>query len=332
MTVVSEQLSSQHESAEQVAHNFVERFIQLEGWTTLAEAFDEHIAIDTLSIKEFTNKHLDFRAGKERQQVGTVELTPEQDAAIMALATELGMQGETNATKDHYDIVTVLGGANQSNLLRVRHAKKQMDRLSEQGNPVPYMVLLGSGRLLTDKEKESTANYAPGATTEFDLLNGALEHEFGVSATDEKVIELKNFSSKVVGEQDKDFWKVRSYTLPSGTEVLSVSAPQVVGQRRVNTEDTVRFMNEVMGREMLDGKDVLNVTTDLYVDFQHPDLLRYLSLQSGAKVETIGYGGVDRPAATYGQEINSAANQVQLLQQELELRASTERLPAEVQA
>ena len=176
MSVITEQLPLQHESAEQAAHDFVEKLTHAESLRYLTEAFNEPNYRDVRGFKEFSNKHLDFRSGKERQQVGTVELTVEQEAAIMATATEFGMQGETNARDNNYDVVTVLGGANQSNLLRVRHAKKQMDRLAEQGNPVPYMILLGSARKISEKERENTANYAPGAETEFDLLNGALEH------------------------------------------------------------------------------------------------------------------------------------------------------------
>jgi hypothetical protein len=316
MTMIAERALHEQVTAKEAAIAFLEHLAHAETLPVLVNSFGvempENIqTADRLTwLKGFTNEHLDFREGKERQQVEATELSPEQQSAIMATATELGMQGTTEAQKNHYAFVTVLGGANQSNLLRVRHAKAQMER----GVTAPYMVLLGSARKLSDAEKKNVINYAPQAETEFDLLNAALEHEFGVNANDEHVIDMHK-----PGNLDAtDAWKVRSYSLPNGTEVLSVSAPLNEGTGRPNTADTYRFMNEVVGRDMLEGQDVLNVTTDLYAPFQEPDALRLLGLPSGAIIETIGYGGIDRPASMYGQEINSVFNQAVLLQQALQ--------------
>jgi hypothetical protein len=230
---------------------------------------------------------------------------------VFAAAHELGMVDDSHTKKTHHDYVNILGGANLSPLLRVKYAKAEIDRAAA-ATP-PNLVLLGSARGLSATEKIKTSGYAPGARDEFDLMNGAVETVFDASPIAEDTIDIKNTGAK---EPEKGKWKVRYYD-NNGIRILSLSAPQVEGTRRVNTADTYRFLKAIVGLDMLDGASILNVTTAHFGAFQHADALRLLGIPARAEIETIGYGalyaGSERKPHELLQEINSAYNQATLL-------------------
>ena len=310
-----------------------------------AEAFVEHIAMnpqvlglaesfgyeiprggsitDRLErLKEFSNATWDSRNGGERWDAVSKELTSHQSDEVFAAAESWNMVRSTEPTKDHYDFVTILGGANMTPLLRVQYAK---ERLGAKDIQVPYMVLLGSSRQLNDAEKTKTAEYAPGAKDEYDLMNAAVEKVYGVKSEDEQTIDLRNFGASISGPADKNMWRVRYYQTPDGMHIMSVSAPQIEGDKRVNTADTYHFIRDVVGKEMLEGANVLNVTNAHFVPFQHADATRLLGLETGAHVETIGfsadYANIVRKPQDLLQEMNSAINQADLLQKALKQRS-----------
>jgi len=307
--------TSNPEAAEHVARETIERFISNPELLELASAFGfEPQEGDLLpQLKEFSNQHWDFRKGKERHDTDFDVLDDDKKAKAMEAAASLGMVGFTEPKKDDYNFVNVPGGAKQSPILRVSYAKNQMEA---HGIQPKAMFLLGSSRQLGEAERADVQNYAPGAKDEFDLMNAAAEQVFGVQLQSEDTIQLDNTKN---GRQasEPDAWRVRYYQAPSGLHIISVSAPQIEGERRVNTADTFHFVREVVGAEELNGANILNVTTDLYVPFQDADAKRLLGLTSNAKIETIGYGGIDRPPESYLQEINSAFNQMILLQDAL---------------
>lgn len=267
------------------------------------------------ALKDFSNKTWDFRSGKERQQSAGADFDEDLQAEIFAAADQWHMVESTHPSKRKYDFVTIPGGANMAPLLRVQYAKEQIEA---NGVHVPYMILLGSSRKLTEAEREKTAQYAPKAQDEYDLMNSAVETVYGVKSADQTTIDLNNFG---VRAKDKDLWKVRYYEAAGGMKILTISAPQVEGEKRVNTADTYRFMNEVVGADMLNGASVLNVTTAHFVPFQQADALRLLGIKSNARVETIGYSadyaGGKRQAHELLQEMNSAINQTALLTEAL---------------
>ncbi len=79
------------------------------------------------------------------------------------LETETPLSGE-------FDAVIALGGARQSNLDRTRYAVEA----TKEGNAnFKHLIVAGSSRELNEAEQENVANYAPGATTEFEACVGA---------------------------------------------------------------------------------------------------------------------------------------------------------------
>ncbi|MGH7156926.1 MAG: hypothetical protein ACREGG_02350 [Candidatus Saccharimonadales bacterium] len=75
-----------------------------------------------------------------------------------------------NSLIGHYDAVIVLGGARQANLDRARYA---IECEKKEQASFRHLIIAGSDRELKPAEVEATANYAPGAVTEFDLCAGA---------------------------------------------------------------------------------------------------------------------------------------------------------------
>ena len=275
---------------------------------------DKYESLDQL--KKISNDNWDFRKGKERQEAVETSFNEEETKSIIDAANALGMIDSSSPQRESYDFCTVLGGANRSPLLRVQYAKEQIDN---SGVSVPYIILLGSSRPLDDDEKAKTEDYAPGAQDEFDLMNGAVETVFGVKSDNEETISLQNTSPKTA---DSDRWRVRYYKASDGTSILSLSAPQIEGEKRVNTADTYIFMRAVVESEMLQGSSILVVTSAIFVPFQYADALRLLGVPEKAEVETIGYdasyGGLpERETQALLQEINSTLNQTKLLADEL---------------
>lgn len=71
-----------------------------------------------------------------------------------------------------FDIVGVLGAARQAPKDRALYAARA---IHEGRATAQKVVIVGSARKLGEAEQENTANYAPGAVTEFDLCVGAAE-------------------------------------------------------------------------------------------------------------------------------------------------------------
>jgi hypothetical protein len=77
-----------------------------------------------------------------------------------------------------FDAAISLGAARQANLDRLRYVA---EAVHEGRAEAKRIIIAGSARKLNEAEQENTVNYAPGATTEFDLCVGAaatVEKEF----------------------------------------------------------------------------------------------------------------------------------------------------------
>jgi len=321
-----ELLQTSHESVINEATAFVDKIAYGPAVQDLAKSFgymrpeSDNPTDELEALKTFTNKYWNFRNGGERWNAVAPDFKEESDA-IFAAADEWNMVKSTEPTKDHYDFVTVPGGGKVSPFYRVKYAKEQMEK---HGLEIPYMILLGSARPLDKKngEPEAAAFYAPNAKDEFDLMNASVETHYDIKHDDERIINLYNTNPNAA---DRDMWRVRLYETDDGMKIFSVSAPQIEGTSRVNTGDTYLFMEEVVGKEMLSGKDVLNVTGAQFTAFQHADALRLLGLKADAHIETIGYeaayAGTERMPHELLQEMNSAINQAYMLDEALGMAA-----------
>jgi hypothetical protein len=327
------------ESPEVRAQAELDSFVTNPGLSELATLFGEPELPDDPSkrltaLQEVAAQHWDFRKGAERMDVNwgeenLQEQNSEQTHIVFNATDKLGMVESSHPERDHYDFMTILGGANLSPLLRLRYGLSA-------GATFGAVVLLGSDRKVGPKERSATDTYAPGAVTEYDLMNGAAETLLGDRIVARDTFEIKNPEGRVTG--DSKNWKVKYYELDDGTPIFSLSSDFLPDRdttkdarkqkNRANSADTYAFMRNLAGDMLNPDAHVLNVTNAFYKPFQHLDGVRELELPTGAHVETIGfragYGvmGQRRTASQLLQETKGAVDAAVRLQQRIDTYVS----------
>lgn len=286
------------------------------------EATEDQDRLDQL--QQFMTQNWEARNGTERQAVNWDDpddpSAQEASRKVFELTAYLNMVESSHPKHDEYDYLVILGGANLAPFDRLRYGM-------EQGAKYKHIVLLGGGRKVGENEKPKTDTYAPGARTEFDLMNGAVETLLGDQIIRDETVDLREPAGRA--EHDSKNWKVRMYELKDGTNILSLSSdfePEKDQSKdarqhknRSNSGDTYAFMREILGESMLnaDAKALL-VTNAFYTNAQHLDAVRELTLTTGAQVETIGYdaayGGTVRTAKQLKQELKSGIDAAVRLQ------------------
>lgn len=322
------------DSPEVRAQAELDSFIANPGLTELATLFGEPDLPEDPSerlaaLKEVAAQHWDFRKGAERMDVNWDETNLQEEGSEQWHATfeatdKLGMVESTKPAREHYDFLTILGGANLAPLLRLQYGL-------EAGSTFGAVVLLGSDRKVGANERPKTDTYAPGAVSEYDLMNGAVETLLGDRIGARDTFEIKNPEARVAG--DPKNWKVKYYELDDGTPIFSLSSDFLPDRdttkdarkqkNRANSADTYAFMRNLAGDMLNADAHVLNVTNAFYKPFQHLDGVRELELPTGAHVETIGfeagYGntGLKRTASQLLQETKGAIDAAARLQQRI---------------
>jgi hypothetical protein len=97
----------------------------------------------------------------------------ETKKVIMDTAEAMRMLEIETPLEGRFDVVIALGGARQANLDRIRYAVNAYKEGKASGTF--WLIVAGSDRELNEAEQDNTANYAPGAKTEFDLCVGAAQ-------------------------------------------------------------------------------------------------------------------------------------------------------------
>jgi hypothetical protein len=229
-------------------------------------------------------------------------LTESQRDVIKEAARELGLIGIEIPRKNSYDFVWVLGGARLSCLLRPRLVAHLV---SEHSLHCGTIALLASERPISSTERNATDTYAPGAETEFDLINRGAEIAFNMpsSFTEERNDDAINKNqSWIIRRYDKveDFPLVMSMSAPS-------SEPE---KRRANSADTYEFFFHHV--QVPPGSSLLLITSQIYVPYQQLEAIRTVALRHNIVIETVGFPlewsgnlqGMTEPS-NYLQEIRS---------------------------
>lgn len=94
----------------------------------------------------------------------------ETKGVIMRAAEGMRMLETETPLSGRFDVVIALGGARQSNLDRSRYA---VEAVKGGKAGINQLIVAGSSRELNEAEQKATENYAPGASTEFELCVGA---------------------------------------------------------------------------------------------------------------------------------------------------------------
>lgn len=243
-----------------------------------------------------------------RWQLDDSEFTDEDSSLILNSARQLGLVETREPSEKQYSYILVLGGARLSCLLRPRLAAEIIKKNNIKTRAV---VLLASGRPVTDSERIATDTYAPGAKDEFALMNAGAEQSFGVDAR----FDQDQWTDPANPNKN---WAIRRYGNNSFQfpNVVSLSAPSSEpGKRRANSMDTYKFFMENFDIDT--GDSLLLVTSQIYVPYQQLEAIRTLALPNNILVETIGFPpvwGGDLQGMTgptnYLQEIRSTIQSV----------------------
>ena len=214
-----------------------------------------------------------------RWLVDDSSLTEAQRNITKESARELGLIGQEIPNKNTYDFVWVLGGARLSCLLRPRLAARL---ITERGLLCSMIALLSSAREVAETETEATDTYAPGAKTEFDLINKGAEREFNIKAsfTEERYADDENPNGS---------WVIRTYDkIGNLPPLLSLSAPSSrLYPLPANSADTYNFFFEHI--QVPPGSSFLLITSQIYVPYQQLEALRTVALKHNVVIETVGF-------------------------------------------
>lgn len=262
----------------------------------------------------FADEHWNVRKHKERGEInwgGTLA----EESQFYEQFVALGMVESSKLAGEEYDFLLVLGGANRSPLQRLQYGL-------EQEVHYKHIALLGAGRPVGKAELAKVDDYAPGAQTEYDLMDGAARTLLGDSLNADEALPLNQTGPKVLPK----YWKLNYFETTDGQHVFSLHSDYEVqntrsGKNRAKTGDTYKFFRELAG-DMLDtDTQVALATNAMFINAQRLDAVRELTLQTGVQVDTIGfsadYAGVNRTEGQLLQELKAAISAADRLQTSL---------------
>ncbi|MFJ6199404.1 hypothetical protein [Micromonospora sp. NPDC092111] len=236
-----------------------------------------NLAATLAGLDDFSARHWDFRAGRERPEAREPALDPATTRLVLAAAAALGLVHPVPPARPDYAHLVVLGGLAPACLRRVAYAA----HLLRTGPAVTGEVaVLGSFRPLAELEHRTLAEAGlPPCATEVDVLDAAVRRVFGVPGPADR--------DGHDADHPHHCWASRTYRPAGLPPVRVLAAPSGdPGRRRAHTADTQRFW---AGHVRLGpGDPVLAVTAPIYVPFQHCDALRTLALPYGCGVDTVG--------------------------------------------
>ena len=224
-------------------------------------------------------KTKDAKTGEAaRWLVNNEAVTPRQEKVVLENVEKLGLKGISEPLLEQYDYIIALGGARMSCLFRPKYVKEVIDK---RGFSTKAVVMLSGMRTVSESERMATDTYAPGAETEFDLINVGSERVFGLQReyTEERYCSVNPNSS----------WAVRKYADPKyDFPVLSVSGPSSEPEkRRANSADTFCFFAEK--QQIQPESKVLLITSQIYVPYQQMEAVRTWAIPNNLYVETVGF-------------------------------------------
>lgn len=249
---------------------------------------------------DFSSRHWDFRAGRERNLASAPELTPAQEAAALEAAEAIGLPASRPPRRSEYDVVLILGGLVRACVTRPRYARELVDA----GLKVGKVVALGGFRPLAGDEPHLAEQLNVAARNEFGAMLAGLKAAFPHAGE----ARVETSTGETPGNAD---WAIARFD----DDLLSViAAPsRDPGRRRANTADTFAWW--AGGVPDLPHKHLLLITNPIYVPYQGAAATEALGIPIDVTVETAGIsaaaadlGPHTQPfgPANYLQEIRSA--------------------------
>ena len=240
----------------------------------------------------FSAAHWDFRAGRERNLARAPALTAEQVRLVFALAPALGLAGQERPARDGYDAVVMTGGMVRADLVKPRHVAAML----ANGLEARTIVFLGGFRAFAGDEAEIARGLGLDAHDEFSAMVAGMQAAFGPLG--EPVVR-EGAAATPFGSWRELRWS------RGGMEFVVLAAPSSVpGERRADTADTYRFWAEQ--RRAPHERDVLLVTTPIYVPYQGAVAVQLLGLEHGLAVETVGTSEAANDLGEFSQVFTAA--------------------------
>lgn len=270
-------------------------------------------------LTEFSDRW-NFRQGKERNLVESLDFSEPAASVIFEAAEELGLRGSDRPQGAEFDHVVILGGLARACVSRPREAARL---LGEGGVEAGHLVALGGFRLLKGGEEELVRDFlGVDVIDEYEAMDAGVRSAFGLGE-----------SASVEGERSEQLgasWEVRTYERDAALPVHVVAAPSSEpGARRANTADTYEWLASRSGW-IEPESSMLIVTTNIYRPYQQADAIRMLTLPHGIEVEVFGgLPGASDPRLSkdfrphdYLQEIRSTIASMSRLRAAIEERTA----------
>ena len=242
--------------------------------------------LDLLSRLAGLSTDWDFRRNRERSSIErgpvTVNGRPVPDSLIIGAARALGMVDATPLALPvagrEFSYLVVLAGQARACVNRAHYAA----HLLRSGLRTGTIVAIGAHRQLGAGEPERAAQAGLGhLTDEADVILAATCQAFGLDAPVTADVYQPAAS---LGPLAAFHAAAARYRWPSVEVVIAPSdTPQV---RRAKTGDQLRFWADLAG--LAEGHDILVLTTQIYVPYQHLVACRVLGLERGCGVYSCG--------------------------------------------
>lgn len=236
-------------------------------------------------LVDFSARHFDFRAGRERNLAPAALIDGGVRHAIAAAAPTLGLSSCREPRRPGYDHVVMTGGMVRACVVKPRFVAALIAR----GMRVGEVVFLGGFRAFAGDEPSlaATLGVDADADNEFDAMIQGVHAAFGRRSG------IPGGSHH--GASDNAASADVAWISATGQRVRVVAAPSSVpSHRRADTRDTYRHWAEKC-REA--RTSALLVTTPVYVPYQAALAVEELGLGAGMIIETIG---IDETAMDLG--------------------------------
>jgi hypothetical protein len=257
--------------------------------------------LDRLSV---LSDSWDFRKNKERHLIpGTPARVGDRtipDDLVRAAADALGLVHARPLPDRRFSHLVVLGGLVGACVNRTHHAAV----LRRSGFASSRVAVLGAYRPLADTEPERVRELGLGSMhDESQVVLAATRRAFGLD-------EPGWSDTPSVPADGPNAMRAR-YDWPADRIEVVIAPSSQPSRRRANTADQLRYWADLAA---IDSEhDVVLITTQIYVPFQHMDALRVLGLQHGCGVYSCGVDAENSllPVKAFGgrdylQEIRSA--------------------------
>lgn len=250
----------------------------------------------------------DFRKNRERNFIegAPAEVNGQEipDELVIAAARALGLVDAVAVTGRKFSHLAVLSGLVSACVNRTHRAAE----LIRGGLAADAVVVLGAHRVLGGAEPRQAADTGLGdLADEAEVIVAATRQAFGLGAP---LSARESQPPPDPGNQAAFHAASAHYRWPSVEVVIAPSGEP--DSRRANTADQLRHWADLAG--LGSEHDVLILTTQIYVPYQHLETVRVLGLERGCGVYSCGVDAASSllPRATpfggrdYLQEIRSA--------------------------